>query len=111
MRFFFAILIVFATAGFAGVAQSQAVPVVDPSAADVETPAGSEVEAFRPYEGFLNRKHLSHFYGQLNLGYLSYDDGGVTEGYSLIDNANSGSRIGFFYSRKLGGSVENGCAG
>lgn len=101
MRFFFAILIGFASAGFAGLVRAQPVPVVNLSAAEVDTPAGNEVEAFRPYQGFLNRKHLSHFYGQLNLGYLSYDDGGVTEGYSLIDNANSGSRIGFFYSRKL----------
>jgi hypothetical protein len=35
------------------------------------------------------------FYGQFNLGYLSYDDGGQTTS-RLVDNANSNSRVGFW---------------
>jgi hypothetical protein len=35
------------------------------------------------------------FYGQLNLGYLSYDDGQQSIG-EIVDNANSNSRAGFW---------------
>lgn len=70
--------------------------------AEIDTPAGSEVEAWNPYQNFLNRKHFSQFYGQLNLGYLSYDDGQAVADYPLIDNANSGSRIGYRFSRDIG---------
>jgi hypothetical protein len=35
------------------------------------------------------------FYGQFNLGYLSYDDGSKTTS-RLVDNANSNSRVGFW---------------
>jgi hypothetical protein len=35
------------------------------------------------------------FYGQFNLGYLSYDDGQSTTS-RLVDNANSNSRVGFW---------------
>ena len=35
------------------------------------------------------------FYGQFNLGYLSFDDGQKTTG-RLVDNANSNSRVGFW---------------
>ena len=35
------------------------------------------------------------FYGQFNLGYLSYDDGQATTS-RLVDNANSNSRLGFW---------------
>lgn len=69
---------------------------------DTDTPAGNEVEAWRPYESFVNRERLSQFYGQLNLGYLSYDDGQVVADYPLIDNANSGSRLGYLFSRDVG---------
>jgi hypothetical protein len=55
--------------------------------ADIDTPAGNEVEAWRPYQSFQQRKYFSHFYGQLNLGYLSYNDGQVVADYPLIDNA------------------------
>jgi hypothetical protein len=34
------------------------------------------------------------FYGQINKGVLVYDDGGSTDTYFPVDNANSGSRLG-----------------
>jgi len=37
----------------------------------------------------------ARFYGQFNLGYLSYDDGQKTTS-RLVDNANSNSRVGFW---------------
>ncbi|TPE46574.1 porin [Amaricoccus solimangrovi] len=42
------------------------------------------------------------FYGQINMGVLSYDDGIDTESYGLIDNANSESRVGLVYTRSFG---------
>jgi hypothetical protein len=34
------------------------------------------------------------FYGQIDKGYLLYDDGAVTEDYWIVDNANSSTRAG-----------------
>lgn len=42
------------------------------------------------------------FYGQVNKGILSYDDGREQRTYGLIDNDNSGTRFGIRYARKLG---------
>jgi hypothetical protein len=42
------------------------------------------------------------FYGQINKGILSYDDGRETESYGLIDNDNSGTRAGISYARDFG---------
>ena len=39
------------------------------------------------------------FYGQINKGILSYDDGREERTYGLIDNDNSGTRFGFLYTR------------
>lgn len=44
---------------------------------------------------------VASFYGQINKGFLNYDDGEVTETYDLIDNSNSSTRFGFLYSRPL----------
>ena len=39
------------------------------------------------------------FYGQINKGFLTYDDGQVTESYNLIDNDNSNTRFGLTYTQ------------
>lgn len=43
------------------------------------------------------------FYGQIDKGFLSYDDGLVTERYGLIDNYNSNTRFGLTYDQAIGG--------
>jgi hypothetical protein len=42
------------------------------------------------------------FYGQINKGVLTYDDGQVSESYGLIDNDNSNTRFGLTYSQGFG---------
>lgn len=42
------------------------------------------------------------FYGQINKGVLSYDDGQVSESYGLIDNDNSNTRFGLTYTQDFG---------
>jgi hypothetical protein len=42
------------------------------------------------------------FYGQINKGILQYDDGIDTESYFLIDNDNSGTRVGLRYTQPFG---------
>jgi hypothetical protein len=42
------------------------------------------------------------FYGQINKGVLSYDDGQETESYGLIDNDNSNTRFGLTYTQTFG---------
>ena len=39
------------------------------------------------------------FYGQINKGILTYDDGQETESYGLIDNDNSNTRFGLTYTQ------------
>lgn len=51
--------------------------------------------------GFSNGSTL-RFYGQINKGFLQYDDGIDTETYNLIDNDNSGTRVGLLYTQDLG---------
>ncbi len=56
------------------------------------------------------------FYGQINKGVLSYDDGQETESYGLIDNDNSNTRFGLTYSQDFAetwtylGTIEVGYA-
>jgi hypothetical protein len=48
------------------------------------------------------------FYGQINKGVLSYDDGIDQETYGLIDNSNSNTRVGLRYDQSFGAwSFEN----
>jgi hypothetical protein len=42
------------------------------------------------------------FYGQINKGFLSYDDGQVSESYNFIDNNNSNTRAGLTYGVGIG---------
>ena len=44
------------------------------------------------------------FYGQINKGVLSYDDGQVSETYGLIDNDNSNTRFGLTYTQDFAAS-------
>lgn len=41
------------------------------------------------------------FYGQINQGFLAYDDGIVSKSYAPVDNDNSGSRLGLRYANSL----------
>ena len=42
------------------------------------------------------------FYGQINKGVLTYDDGQESESYGLIDNDNSNTRFGLTYTQDFG---------
>jgi hypothetical protein len=42
------------------------------------------------------------FYGQVNKGVLTFDDGQETESYGLIDNDNSNTRFGLTYTQDFG---------
>jgi hypothetical protein len=42
------------------------------------------------------------FYGQINKGVLTYDDGQESESYGLIDNDNSNTRFGLTYKQDFG---------
>jgi hypothetical protein len=44
------------------------------------------------------------FYGQINKGVLTFDDGQVSETYGLIDNDNSNTRVGLTYTQDFAGS-------
>lgn len=41
------------------------------------------------------------FYGQINKGFLNYDDGLVSESYNFIDNNNSNTRFGLTYTARI----------
>lgn len=74
-------VIVFLSSALCTTAFGQAIPKIE-----TEFPDGS---TFR-------------FYGQVNKGFLNYDDGGETKTYDLIDNANSNTRFGFGFGRSFG---------
>lgn len=42
------------------------------------------------------------FYGQINKGFLNFDDGQVAKTYDFLDNANSGTRVGLNYGQSFG---------
>jgi hypothetical protein len=42
------------------------------------------------------------FYGQINKGFLNYDDGQVSDSYNFIDNANSNTRFGLTFGTSMG---------
>ena len=80
----------------------------------VEKPAG----ASKAEERWIPKLRLGddtaylEFYGQINKGLLTFDDGGSTENYFPVDNASSSSRIGLrFYALRednwgVGGNLE-----
>lgn len=50
---------------------------------------------------FANGSTLT-FYGQINKGFLTYDDGEASRTYDFIDNYNSNTRVGLTYGTALG---------
>lgn len=72
-----------------------------PDTGDAFSSDAAETEAWRPYVRFQHRKHFSKFYGQLNMGILTYNDGETNINFGVVDNANSGSRVGFRDSQEL----------
>lgn len=55
-----------------------------------------------PVEHEFSNGSTLRFYGQINKGILQYDDGAETESYGLIDNDNSGTRVGLQYDQTFG---------
>lgn len=67
-------------------------------------PAQAEPKPLPKVELKFSNDSVLRFYGQINKGVLSYDDGLVSESYGLIDNNNSNTRVGLTYTAKLGDS-------
>ena len=63
---------------------------------------GVHAQGLPPIEWEAPNGGVLTFYGQINKGVLSYDDGIDTESYGLIDNANSSTRVGLKYSQAFG---------
>ncbi|MBD9525181.1 hypothetical protein IB262_35650, partial [Ensifer sp. ENS02] len=57
--------------------------------------ASKEAEHWIPKLRLGDDNAYFEFYGQINKGLLSYDDGGQTDNYFPADNGNSSSRAGF----------------
>ncbi len=55
-----------------------------------------------PLETTLGRETTIRFYGQLSQALLVHDDGGETNSYALVDNNNSGSRLGLRTEAPIG---------
>ena len=64
--------------------------------------AASAQDGLPPIEHTFPNQGTLTFYGQLNKGILSYDDGIDTESYGLIDNDNSNTRVGLKYLQAFG---------
>jgi hypothetical protein len=66
------------------------------------TEAPIESEVYGPALTFTNRHGgVTNFYGQVNLTYQSFNDGGQTTD-GLVDNGNWNSRLGFTYTQPFG---------
>jgi hypothetical protein len=52
-------------------------------------------------EWTFDNSSVLRFYGQINKGFLNYDDGLVSESYNFIDNNNSNTRFGLTYSAPI----------
>jgi len=74
----------------------------------VALPATAFAQGLPPIETDFPNGATLRFYGQINRGILTYDDGIDTETYYVIDNDNSGTRFGLRYNQSFGGwSFEN----
>ncbi|HRW14172.1 porin [Amaricoccus sp.] len=65
-------------------------------------PAAAIGQGLPPIEHEFSNGSVLRFYGQINKGVLQYDDGQATETYGLIDNDNSGTRVGLTYTQVRG---------
>lgn len=68
---------------------------------DVETEAPIESEIFEPPLTFDTPLGTVTLYGQVNLAYQSFDDGGTTTD-GIVDNGNWNTRLGFLVYKPLG---------
>jgi len=68
---------------------------------EVDTDAPIESEIFTPPLTFTSPFGVITLYGQVNLTYQSFDDGGTTTD-GIVDNGNWNTRLGFTYSKPLG---------
>ncbi|HMQ95350.1 MAG TPA: porin [Amaricoccus sp.] len=65
-------------------------------------PAAAIGQGLPPIEHEFSNGSVLRFYGQINKGVLQFDDGQATETYGLIDNDNSGTRVGLTYTQVRG---------
>jgi hypothetical protein len=68
---------------------------------EVETEAPIESELFEPPLTFDTPLGVVTLYGQVNLAYQSFDDGGTTTD-GIVDNGNWNTRLGFLVYKPLG---------
>jgi len=90
-----------------GVSTAYAQPLSDPdfdyNASTEELPIESEV--YGPRLTFSNaRGTVATFYGQVNLAYQSFDDGGQTTD-NIVDNGNWNSRLGVTVNQPIGDNL------
>ena len=62
---------------------------------------GVAAQGLPPIQREFSNGSVLTFYGQINKGILSYDDGRETKSYFLIDNDNSGTRAGISYTQEF----------
>lgn len=75
--------------------------------------AGAAVPAFAqsvPLEFSGPNGSSARFYGQINQGFLYYDDGGESETFAPVDNDNSSTRFGVEFEYPVGNWVIGGTA-
>ncbi len=62
----------------------------------------AQAEGIPPVEWTFAGGGTFRFYGQINKGFLTFNDGEETETYNLIDNYNANTRFGLTYDQTLG---------
>ncbi|MCX7302217.1 MAG: porin [Rhodobacterales bacterium] len=62
----------------------------------------AQAEGIPPVEWTFAGGGSVRFYGQINKGFLTFNDGQETETYNFIDNYNSNTRFGLTYDQTLG---------
>ena len=73
-----------------------------PAAMMIVLATSAGAEGLKKIEKTFDNGGTLRFFGHINKGILTYDDGQVSESYGLIDNANSTSRVGLTYGLKTG---------
>lgn len=82
-----------------------AIEQVNAAGIGTDLPEESELEDVPPSDipkfGYGDDDHYIRLHGQINKGYLGYDDGQTTQGYFPVDNANSSTRLGVDLFRRM----------
>ncbi len=72
------------------------------AAALIASGGGVAAQGLPPVEAEFPNGATLRFYGQINKGFLSYDDGVDRESYDFIDNDNSNTRFGLRFTQEIG---------